>query len=417
MRPGCFSADHSPGMTTERTSEPPPRLQSIDLLRGLAMIVMLLDHTRDFVHREGLTGDAMDPTTTTPALYFTRWITHFCAPTFVLLAGLASRLQLARGTTRPELSSYLLQRGLFLVALELVVLRPLIWFQLDYSLLAQLQVIWAIGWSMCGLALLVRLRVPDAWIGAIGVLVLATHNLIPHTPFDWTQFPSWKALWMILFVRGGLQFGGDQGPVAFVQYPVLPWFAVMLCGFWIATRFSLPPELRRRWLGRAGAATAGLFVLLRALTTYGDPSPWTAQPSLLANVYMFLRVEKYPPSLHFALMTLGAALLALAAFDRHQANPLSRVVITVGRVPLFFYVLQWPAVHLVSRLFQWLAGQPIGWESPNPLTLTALPPNCGFSLPTVYLAFILGLLVLVPLSLAFARWKQQNPHRAWLHYF
>ncbi len=379
------------------------------------MVVMLLDHTRDFVHREGMSGDPTDPATTTAALFFTRWITHYCAPTFVLLAGLSARLQLQRGMSRAELTSYLWQRGLFLVALEVVVLRPLIWFHLDYSLLAHLQVIWAIGCSMCGLAFLLRL--PVAAIGALGLVIVAGHNLLGHEPVAFVAFPSWHGLWVLLHVKAGLQVGGQSGPVAFVQYPLLPWFGVMLCGYWLGTLYALPTAARRRWLLRLGVIATITFVGLRAFGCHGDPFPWEHQPTLVKNVFAFLRLEKYPPSLQFLLMTIGPALVALALFERVRGDGAMRALVALGRVPLFFYILQWPAVHLVSRLFQWLDGQPMGWDAPLPSTLgEELPRLCGFSLPVVYLAYAVCLAVLVPLSIVFARWKQRHPQLAWLRY-
>ncbi|MFY9344603.1 MAG: heparan-alpha-glucosaminide N-acetyltransferase domain-containing protein [Planctomycetota bacterium] len=401
-------------MTAAPPAAPPPRLASIDLLRGLVMVVMLLDHARDFVHRDGLTGDPTAPGSGA-ALFFTRWITHFCAPSFVLLAGVAARLQQQRGLPPRDLAGYLWRRGLFLVLLEVVVLRPLIWFQFDYAFLAHLQVIWAIGWSMCGLALLLRLGVRPTAIALLGVALVAAHNLLPHVRVDFAGWSSWQALVILLLRRGAIQFGAD-GPVAFVQYPLLPWFGVLLCGYALGALFALPADARRRWLWRAGLGATALFVLLRGLAHYGDPDRWAAEPGFATNVFAFLRTEKYPPSLQFVLMTVGPALMALAAFDGVRRDGALRHLVAVGRVPLFFYVLQWPAVHLVSRLFQWLAGQPVGWDSPNPLVLTELPPGCGFSLPVVYAAWTICLAALVPLSVGFARWKAANGHRRWLHY-
>lgn len=380
------------------------------------MVVMLLDHARDFVHREGLTGDPLAPGSP-PALFFTRWITHFCAPTFVLLAGLSARLQLERGTPRAELAGWLGRRGLFLVLLELVVLRPLIWFQFDYAFLAHLQVIWAIGWAMAGLALLLRLRANDAVIGTLGLLLVAGHNLLPYVHVDWTEAPwSWHALYVVLLRRGGIQFG-EGGPVAFVHYPLLPWFGVMACGFWLGRWFLRPDAERRRRLLATGTAAVLGFLLLRGLGAYGDPRPWSPQAAVGESLLAFLRVEKYPPSLLFVLMTAGPAVLALGLWDRVRGDGPARLLITIGRVPLFFYVLQWPAVHLASRLFQWLAGQPLGWDAPNPVTLgTELPPGCGFGLGAVWLAWALCLLVLAPLAVGFAKWKRANAHRAFVHY-
>jgi uncharacterized membrane protein len=392
-----------------------PRVASVDLVRGAVMVFMLLDHARDFVHREGLTRDPTDPATTNAALFFTRWVTHFCAPAFVLLAGVAARLKLDAGATREALAGFLLRRGLFLVALELVVLRPLIWFNLDWRFLAHLQVIWVIGWSMVALAAVVRL--PDAVVWGAGLVMVLAHDLLGHVPFASATFPSWRGLWILLHEKGALQLGGAGGPVAFVQYPFVPWIGVLLCGFGLGRLYACEPGTRRRALLGLGIAACVLFVALRALRLYGDPAPWRDGPTALASLFSFLRVEKYPPSLQFLLMTSGPVLMALAVLDGRQPGAWLRPVVKLGRVPLFFYVLQWPAVHLASRLFQWLDGQPPGWDAPNPLLLGAqLPPGCGFALPVVYLAWALCLLALVPLAAAYARFKRRRPHWRWLGY-
>lgn len=407
----AMAANPLPGPST-------PRFANIDLLRGLVMVVMLLDHTRDFVHITGLTADPTDLRTTTPALFFTRWIAHYCAPVFVFLAGLSARLQVVRGTSVRDVAGGLVRRGLFFVALELLVLRPLIWFNLDWSFLAHLQVIWAIGWSMCGLGLLLRL--PASLLGAFGLLFLAVHNhtsVLPHVPFSAAPLGSLESWRILLFGRGGLQLGGDEGPVAFVQYALVPWFAVMLVGQWCGLLWALPAERRRRWLLGLGIAATGAFLMLRGLRWHGDPSAWSTTETGWRSLASFLRVEKYPPSLHYCLMTLGPALLLLVACERVRVDGPWRHLVTLGRVPLFFYVLQWPAVHLVARLFQWIDGQqPIGWESANPVTLERLPPGCGFSLPVVYAAWALCLVVLVPLSMWFARYRARRPQTRWLRY-
>ncbi len=378
------------------------------------MIVMLLDHVRDFVHRDGLTVDPTDPATTHAGLFFTRWITHFCAPVFVFLAGTSACLMLARGMSRRTLAGFLARRGVFLVALELVVLRPLIWFNLDYSFIAHLQVIWAIGWSM--LALGAVLWLPDSLVGAVGLAMVVGHNAFAHANFTFAQFPSWAALEAVLHHKGAIRLG-EGGPIAFVQYPLVPWVGVLMCGFWAGRLYGLAPGQRRRWLWWLGIVACGAFVVLRGLNAYGDPSPWTSHPTLLQSVFAFLRVEKYPPSLHFLLMTLGPALLLLAALDGVPDAGRWRLVVTLGRVPLFFYVLQWPAAHLAARLFQWLDDQPMGWDAPNPLTLgTSLPPGCGFSLAVVYFAWALCLAVLTPLCVAYARFKRTHPDWPMLRY-
>jgi uncharacterized membrane protein len=396
------------------------RIAGLDLLRGGVMVVMLLDHARDFLHRDGLTGDPTDPATTTTALYFTRWITHFCAPVFVLLAGWSARIAQSR---RPG-GRDLIGRGLFLIALELLVLRPLIWFSLDFSFAAHLQVIWAIGAALVSLGLLLRIRVPARVIGALGLLLVAGHNLLPWERFAFSTFPSWESLGMVLHQRGALALFTEGGPVAIVQYPLVPWLGVLWCGFALGGVESLDDASRRRRLVVLGAGATALFLVLRGANGYGDPGPWSRHPDAMQTLFSFLRVEKYPPSLHYLLMTLGPALVLLGVLGRGAAGTgpgllraPCRLLAALGRVPLCFYVLQWPAVHLCAWLFQWIAGQPIGWEAVNPLTLgNELPPGLGFTLPVVWVGWLLCLLVLAPVCLAFGRLQQRHPGRPWLRW-
>lgn len=397
------------------------RNEAIDLLRGTVMVVMLLDHARDFLHRDGLTGDPSDPATTTVALFFTRWITHFCAPVFVLLAGWSARLAQEGGRDARELAGWLQRRGLFLVALELIVLRPLIGFQFDASFVAHLQVIWVIGWAMVSLALLLRLRWSATAIGALGLALVVLHNLLPHAAFSIATFPSVESLALLLHRKGALALGSATGPIAIVQYPLVPWIGVLWCGYFVGGVERCDEARRRRVLLAAGAAAVTIFLGLRGSNWYGDPAPWSVHASGVRTLSSFLRVEKYPPSLAYLLMTLGPAMLLLGALGRRAlgtgrfAAPV-RALVALGRVPLFFYVLQWPTVQLTARLFQAIAGQPIGWDAADPLTLTELPPGCGFSLPVVYLGGLLALAVLLPISFAFGRFQQSHPEWRWLRW-
>jgi uncharacterized membrane protein len=312
-------------------------------------------------------------------------------------------MQALRGADPRVLGRATMRRGLQLVLLELVVLRPLIWFQFDYAFLAHLQVIWAIGWGMVGLGLLLQWPGTRAVILPLAIAIVAGHNLLPHTPIAFAGVGSGESWRILLLGRGGIAFGAD-GPVAFAQYAIVPWFGVMLLGFAMGQVFAPPPGRRRRLLVGLGALACAAFVLLRLTHGHGDPNPWAADPaSAWRTVSAFLRVEKYPPSLQFCLMTLGPMLLLIAAAERVRGDGRLAWIVRLGRAPLFFYVLQWPTVHLVSRLLQWLDGQPVGWDAPDPLTLQQLPPGCGFSLPVVYLAWALGLLVLVPLTLWWER--------------
>lgn len=394
------------------------RLDSIDLLRGLVMVVMLLDHTRDFFHHGALNFDPTDLTKTNAALFFTRWVTHFCAPVFVFLAGTSAFLQLARGKSKGELSRFLLTRGLWLVVLEFTVVRAAVLFNFDYRELGVAQVIWAIGVSMIVLAALIHL--PLRVVGAFGVLMIVLHNLLDGIKVPFWQGPGtpapdfWQAVWMVLHQQGPLPLPG--GTSTFIIYPLVPWIGVMAAGYAFGALYRLTPERRRRILLALGASMTVAFVVLRAVNVYGDPQPWAVQSrGVLFTVLSFLNVTKYPPSLLFLLMTLGPAVMALAWFERTSSRgPVARVLITFGRVPLFFYVLQWLTAHALAVLVGYLAGQPVAWQFANFSDKPFPNPN-GFDLWVVYVFWLVGLVLLYPLCRWFAAVKQRRKDW-WLSY-
>jgi uncharacterized membrane protein len=394
------------------------RIDSVDLLRGIVMVIMLLDHTRDFVHADGLRFDPTDVARTWPLLFFTRWITHFCAPIFVFLAGTGAYLQQLRGKSKPELSKFLITRGLWLIVLELTVVRLGVFFTVDYwNLLAFMQVIWVIGVSMIVLAGLIHLPLRTvAWIG-IGMIV--AHNLLDNIQVTgWrgpgTPTPGFGAsIWLILH-QGGVFFPfGFPGPAAIALYPLIPWIGVMAAGYAFGAVYELEPAERRRWLLRHGAALTIAFVILRAVNFYGDPNEWSAQSSPVMTVLSFLNVSKYPPSLLFLLMTLGPALIFLGLSDGVRSR-LARPLIVFGRVPMFFYLLQWPVAHGFGVLASIIAGKPFAHLIGPPIG-AGPPADAGFGLGTVYLFWIAGTLLLYPLCRWYANLKATGRYR-WMSY-
>ena len=388
------------------------RVESIDLLRGIVMILMVLDHTRDYVHKDGPFGDPTNLMTTTPILFMTRWVTHYCAPAFVFLAGVSAYLQRAGGTTAPDLSRFLWTRGLWLVFLECTVIRICNWFNVDYSFLATLQVIWTLGISMIVLAGLVRLPISVAAVfGAVMVLL--------HNAFDWVHVTGWQGpgtpapgawgtLWILLHQTGEI-LPVLGGPVVFVIYPLIPWVGVIALGYVTGQLYTLDADRRRTWLRRIGVALIVAFVVIRATNLYGDPSPWSVQQTALFSVLSFVNVTKYPASLLFLLMTIGPALVALSWFESRGRLPLTNTLVRVGRVPMFFYLLQWPFAHGIGIVASVLAGKAIGFYFVNPLNIaSARPPDAGFDLPIVYVCWIVVLLVLIPLSVWYAGVKQRH---------
>jgi uncharacterized membrane protein len=376
------------------------RLDAVDWLRGAVMVVMALDHVRDFFTYEHINPE--DPAIAPPALFFTRWVTHFCAPTFVLLAGAGAYLYGARGRSRAQLAWFLLTRGLWLVLLELTLVRFSATFNFDYRFSFG-QVIWAIGWSMVALAGLVWL--PAGAVGLIGVAIVAGHNLLNRVSADRVGLPGW--LWDLLLVRR--PFEPVRGYVFWNVYPLLPWFGVLAAGYGLGPLLRLDSGRRRPLLLALGLGMTAAFVALRWSHGYGDPRSWAPQADGLHTLMAFLACTKYPPSLQFVLMTLGPALVALALADR-PLGPLARPVMTFGRVPLFFYLIHFPLIHAaavglaLARYGQadWLFANP-GPAAPEP------PPGASLSLPGVYLVWIGVVVVLYWPCRWYAGVKRRHP--------
>ncbi len=393
------------------------RINAVDLLRGIVMVIMLLDHTREFVHRDVLNFDPSDLSKTNTLLFFTRWVTHFCAPVFVFLAGTGAFLQGARGRSKADLSRFLVTRGLWLILLELTLIRVIVWFNVDYHFALMLQVIWAIGVSMILLAGLLHLPLRAVAILSIGMIVL--HNLLDlfrvRPPAPGTAGPGLGGMvWMILHQPGIVFFTPTIHGL--VLYPLIPWIGVLAAGYCFGAVYQWEPERRRRFLLKLGGGMLIGFVVLRAINVYGDPGRWSVQKNAGFTVLSFLNVSKYPPSLLFLLLTLGLPVLVLPWLERVEQGWLSRVFVTFGRVPLLFYVGQWIAAHVLAITAGILAGQPIGWlfsgllEQPRPN-----PGNLGFSLWVVYLCWFSGLLLLYPVCRWFAEVKRRR-RDWWLSY-
>jgi uncharacterized membrane protein len=379
------------------------RIESVDVLRGIVMVIMALDHTRDFFGTFGINPQNLD--TTTVPLFFTRFITHICAPTFFLLTGTGAGLA-GNSKSPSQLSRYLITRGLLLIVLELTLLRGLAYqFNFDYQV-TLLLVIWALGWAMIFLGLIVFLPVPV--IAAIGLVMIAGHNLL-----DGVQWNHW--LWTILH-RPGFLLQGEH--TVFVAYPLVPWLGVTAVGYALAQVYRWEPERRRRFLTTAGVACVAAFLVMRGLNVYGDPAAWTSRDSTAFTILSFLNTSKYPPSLLFLLMTLGPALLILRSVDRDVPNWL-RPVITYGRVPFFYFFAHFALIHLLAALTAQVRNGSMRYlfESPNlgayPFTP---PPDWGFSLPVVYAVWVGVVVVLYWPCRKVAELKASGRY-GWLKYF
>jgi uncharacterized membrane protein len=379
-------------------AQPGSRVRSVDVVRGAAMVLMVLDHTRDFVHEAALRFDPVDISQTDPATFLSRWITHIVAPTFVLLAGVGAALQLQRGVSRGALARYLLIRGLILIVLELTVVRVGIWFSLDPSFVGLLQVIWVLGVSMIVLAGLVFVPPVVVAVGAIALIV-------GHNAFDtWTPPSAFDWLWTLLHRGGALQLFGAAQPNLLVLYPLLPWVAVMALGFLLGGVYRWEARRRRRFLVGVALALIACWVVLRFVNVYGDPTPWETYPDAAKTVMSFLNAEKYPPSLVFLLMTLGPTLLLLGLLEgRRLQTRVARWLEVIGRAPLVFYLLQWYVAHGLAVVAGLIAGQDVAWQFlPPPDHYIQAPPNAGFPLPVVYLVWIVAIVILTPIVARYA---------------
>jgi uncharacterized membrane protein len=379
------------------------RVESVDLVRGVIMVIMALDHTRDFF---GVPGDnPTDLTRASTALFLTRWITHFCAPVFFLLTGTGARLSLERKSTAC-LSRYLVTRGAWLIVLEVTVLRCLSYqFNADYHV-TMLLVLWALGWSMIVLAALVWL--PPPVVLAFGLALILGHDL-----FD--GIAATNPMWVILHAPGFVV--NEPGGVVFAAYPLVPWIGVTAVGYALGTVYRWDAAPRRSFLVRLGVSTTAAFVVLRLVDRYGDPSPWVARSAPVTTLLSFLNTTKYPPSLAFLLMTLGPALLFLRATDGGAPRWL-RPALVIGKVPFFYYALHFALIHALATIvcFARLGSAHWMFESPDLAHYPfSAPPGWGFSLVTVYAvwALVVATMYLPCRWFAGIKARRTNP---WLSY-
>ena len=353
------------------------------------MALMALDHTRDFFSDTGFNPRDV----TEPALFLTRWITHFCAPTFVLLAGLSAYLY-GRTRSAGETSLFLVTRGLFLILIDLTLIKFGWRFDFDFFRVGA-GIIFMIGASMIALAALIWL--PRWCIAAFALIMIVGHNLLDGINSEMFGQAAW--LWHLLHERGELTLG--WGVSVYVVYPLIPWVGVMAAGYALGPVMQRETEARRSILLALGAAVTLGFVLLRATNLYGDPAPWTMQETWLSTLLSFLNCEKYPPSLLYLMMTLGAALILLATFEQAWGR-FAQVLSVFGRVPFFFYVVHIYLIHALAVV--------TAFAMTGTFTTT---PRIAFELPAVYLFWMLVLVLLYPLCRWFAGLKERRSEWWW----
>jgi uncharacterized membrane protein len=386
------------------------RIESIDLLRGIVMIVMALDHVRDYFHADAFLYDPTDLSKTSVILFFTRWVTHFCAPVFIFLAGTSAFL-IGLRRSKKDLSGFLLKRGLWLVFLELTIVNFAWFFNFHFSLIT-LFVIWALGIGMIILAGAIHL--PFKITLAIGLLMVVGHNLLDGFRIEGDGASA--ILWSMVHQFQG--FSLSQDFFLFIAYPLVPWVGVMLLGycFGLFYQSSYSQESRKQILIYLGLGLVALFVVIRFINSYGDPNPWSFQPSPVFTVLSFLNVTKYPPSLLYLLVTLGPAILFLAISENYFGRAAQRIKI-LGRVPMFYYLLHLYLIHLLALVAAMLTGYDASdmvfntWVTNSP-NLTGY----GFSLWVVYVVWIGVVVILYPLCKWYDRYKIEQRSKWWLSY-
>lgn len=385
------------------------RIQSIDLLRGFVMIIMALDHVRNFFHYDAFFYNPTDLTQTNALLFFTRLITHYCAPVFIFLAGTSAFLY-GEKRTKKELSFYLLTRGIWLIIAEVLIVGLFRSFNPSYHYL-NFQVIWAIGFCMIVLAAIIYL---NRWvILAIGLLFISTHNLLDavHVPGN-----SWQAIfWSILHDVNHFTFG--QYSFHF-RYPVLPWIGVMASGYCMGMLYSphYDAATRRKILWSLGIGAIVLFIILRSGNFYGDAAYWSTQKNFLFSVLSFLNVTKYPPSLLYLLITLGPALIFLAVSEKPLSTQGQRVSI-FGRVPMFYYLAHILLIKILAIVAALLMGYPEMIVLSSSVNATLALKGYGFNLAIVYEVWICLVLLLYPVCKWFDQYKRTyQPKQPWLSY-
>ena len=394
--------------------QPPGRIESIDVLRGIVMVIMALDHVRDYIHIDANIADPLNVTTTTPILYFTRWITHFCAPVFVFLSGVSIYLQSLR-KTKKELSLFLFKRGAWLILVEFFIIS-LAWTFNPYYNIIPLQVIWAIGISMVLLGLVIQL--PFKLILALGLLIVFGHNLLDVAE----AAPGFKpGFWWDLLHSGRFTpYAFGKQHYVLIVYPFLAWTGVMMLGYCTGMLFTpaYSAGQRKKILHYMGISLLGIFILLRYFNLYGNPSGWAVQKNAVLSFLSFLNVHKYPPSLLYLCVTIGIALLFLPLLERIQ-NGFTRRISVFGRTAFFYYILHIYLVHAIATTAFFMRGEHTVQEAI--LSMQNLPflfviPGEGYSLGIAYLVWIAVILILYPLCKWYDRYKRNHKEKTWLSY-
>ncbi|HMI61228.1 MAG TPA: heparan-alpha-glucosaminide N-acetyltransferase domain-containing protein [Puia sp.] len=401
------------------------RIQSIDIARGLVMVIMAIDHARDLLHVDSLTQSPTDLATTTPILFFTRWITHLCAPSFVFLSGISAWLSVNRQRTAPgkpgtpgtavtpgtpgsSIRRHFLIRGIWLIILEFTIVNFALWWDIHFRII-MFQVIATIGFGFIALAFLYRL--PPKILAGIGLLIIFGHDLLSQVmlPVDQTA-----RILLSLFFSNGL-FPITPNFSLLIAYPVIPWLGILLTGFAAGRIFEMPAEKRKKLLLRAGFAAIGLFLLLRLGNFYGDPAPWTVQRNRIYSVLSFFNVSKYPPSLLYTLIMLGLLFLFLA-FLEGKGGVVGRILGVFGKVPLFYYLVHWYVLRSAMFIMVFAEGFHIRDLLFTPFQFGRPAKGSGLPLAGVYAVWLIIVVLLYPLCRWYGRYRAAHPEKTLLRY-
>ncbi|MNX49551.1 Acyltransferase family protein [compost metagenome] len=384
------------------------RENSIDIVRGIVMIIMALDHVRDLMHVDALTQSPTDLTTTTPILFFTRWITHLCAPIFVFLAGTSVYLSLKSKNNIAEMRKHLIKRGFWLVLLEFTIVNFGLFFDIGFHTLL-FEVIATIGFGFILLGLL--LKIPTKQLGILGLIIIFCHNIFPLIPF--AEGSLLKTILAPFFNLTVIPL--FAGKVFVVGYPPIPWLGIMLVGFASGRFFEKEKSERKKLFVKIGLGSLGLFTLIRFINIYGDPALWSVQKNALFTFLSFMNLTKYPPSLLFCLVTLGILFLLLAFADQFNSG-IRKVTSVYGKVPLFYFVVHFYVIHVLTLVM--LLFQGFNWSQFEFATGTfGRPENLksGVSLLAIYLIWMSVVTILYKPCIWFGKYKTRNSHW-WLRY-
>jgi len=383
------------------------RIYSIDVVRGMVMVIMALDDVRDLLHTTSLTDQPTNLNTTTPALFFTRWITHLCAPTFVFLAGVSAFLSQKHKNDRGATRRFLLTRGLWLIVLEFTLVNFGLWFDIHFKLFV-FNVIATIGVGFILLSLLLRCSAKT--IAIIGLCILVLYNLAILLPMDNNSFL--KQIFSPLFFPGAFPFAG--GRLFVIGYPPIPWLGIMLLGFACGPFFERETHQQRSLFLQLSIVSIGLFLLLRFINVYGDFVPWKQQKNSLFTFLSFINLTKYPPSLDFGLLFLGIMLLLLSRLTG-VTNKWTGVLRVYGKTPLFYFVVHWYLIHPLVFMMVWWQGftradMVFGFNFGRPLS------GSGLGLGAIYLVWLGIVAVMYPLCKWYGAYKEKHPEKKWLRY-